>query len=286
VDAGHFEAALTGPCPHESSDNEIQFAFPENCKVMVDSGIRILSLANQLSLATKRVRLVFQEGEPGTMGYLNRMGFFDHLSPGIEVQPDRPAVSGAALFRGHSVGVVEIEPISPDSSDSGLPTRLSDALQRSVSDPDKAKQVGNAAFTVFAELIQNIHYHAETPINGFAALQRFPQSDKVKVAVSDSGKGILDTLRPSLASLNPRLTRLSDTDIVVEAFRTGLSRHGLGRGCGLKASADHALKYKAELDVRLPKCRVHLEPSPDGYQAHLARCSDEGSDNHWNEMLR
>jgi len=64
--------------PHEDDASHIIFNFPENCKIMIDSGIRILSLANQLNYAGKKVELVFHEGEEGTMGYLSRMGFFDY----------------------------------------------------------------------------------------------------------------------------------------------------------------------------------------------------------------
>lgn len=58
---------------------------------MIDSAVRILSLANQLDFCTRRVRLEFLEGERGALGYLNRMGFFDHLSARIEVMPSRPS---------------------------------------------------------------------------------------------------------------------------------------------------------------------------------------------------
>jgi hypothetical protein len=65
--------------------------------MMVDGAIRLLSLANQL---TRRVRLNFEEGEFGTMGYLNRMGFFDHLHPDIEVLPGRPLWSVSTIDAG------------------------------------------------------------------------------------------------------------------------------------------------------------------------------------------
>jgi hypothetical protein len=68
--------------------------------MMIDGAIRLLSLANQLAFTTRRVRLDFEEGEGGTMGYLNRMGFFDHLAPAVEVLPSRPVYSGARLHRG------------------------------------------------------------------------------------------------------------------------------------------------------------------------------------------
>lgn len=90
------------------------------------------------------------------------------------------------------------------------------------------------------------------------------------VAVSDSGLGIMETLRPALKYDSPNLFRLSDTDLLVEIFRQGISRHGSDRGCGLKGSAAKAVKYKAELDVRLPNLRILLTPGQKGY--HIAHC--------------
>jgi hypothetical protein len=104
VDASKFEAALrASPGPHDASTFEVSFEFPTNCKIMVDAAIRLLSLANQLASTTRRVRLNFEEGETGTMGYLNRMGFFDHLAVEVEVVPpgllSRPRLSIAAATR-------------------------------------------------------------------------------------------------------------------------------------------------------------------------------------------
>src|SRR5208282_3284998 len=101
VDASRLEAAIrVGGHPHDRGVYEVVIKFPAGCKVMIDAAIRLLSLANQLAFTTRRVQLEFEEGEAGTMGYLNRMGFFDHLAAPIEVTPNRPAYSGAELYRG------------------------------------------------------------------------------------------------------------------------------------------------------------------------------------------
>jgi hypothetical protein len=68
---------LAGPGPHGAAT--IGFSFPVGCRVMIDAAVRLLSLCNQLDSSTGRVRLNFEEGESGVMGYLNRMGFFDQL---------------------------------------------------------------------------------------------------------------------------------------------------------------------------------------------------------------
>jgi len=239
---------------------------------MVDTAIRLLSLVNQLASTTRRVRLNFEEGETGTMGYLNRMGFFDCLADAVEVLPSRPAYSAAEVHRGANAALVEIARINKDARDEELPTRLTAALMQSCRTRPDASELEGAAWTVFAELIDNIFSHSRTELDGYAALQVYSKGNRLLVAVSDSGLGIMDTLRPSLRTEFPRLTGLSDTDLLVEVFRQGLSRHGRDRGCGLKGSAAKAIKFEATLDVRLPNQRVLLTPARGAYEASTADC--------------
>jgi hypothetical protein len=273
VNASKLEAALRNSCgPHDARSFEVSFEFPTNCKVLVDAAIRLLALANQLASTTRRVRLNFAEGEAGTMGYLNRMGFFDHLAPEIEVLPARPAYSAAEIHRGGNQSLVEIARIKQSTRDEELPTRLTAALMRSCGNRPDAKELEGAAWTIFAELIDNIFAHSRTPLDGFAALQVYSGGNRISVAVSDSGLGIMETLRPSLSTEFPMLAGLSDTDLLVEVFRQGLSRHGSDRGCGLKGSATKAIKFNGDLDVRLPNQRVLLTPARGTYQPNTAYC--------------
>jgi hypothetical protein len=232
-------------------------------------------LANQLAFTTRRVQLAFDEGEAGAMGYLNRIGFFDHLAASIDVTPHRPAYSGAELHRGGNKGLVEIARINKDARDRSLLTRLTEALMRSCGQRADAAELEGAAWTIFAELIDNVFSHSQTPLDGYAALQTYQGGNRLTVAVSDSGLGIMETLRPSLQSGFPRLVGLSDVELLVEVFRQGLSRHGADRGCGLKGSAAKAMKFNAELDVRLPNQRVLLTPARGAYQANTAHCYDQ-----------
>lgn len=273
VDASKFETALRNSCgPHDAATFEVNFEFPTNCKVMVDAAIRLLSLANQLVSTTRRVRLNFEAGETGTMGYLNRMGFFDHLAAEVEVSPARPAYSAAAIHRGANSALVEIARINKDARDEELPTRLTNALVLSCSSRADGNELKGAAWTIFAELIDNIFAHSRTRLDGYAALQVYAGGNRLSVAVSDSGLGIMETLRPSLRTESPKLAGLSDTDLLVEVFRQGLSRHGSDRGCGLKGSAAKAIKFEANLDVRLPTQRVLLTPARGTYQPNKAYC--------------
>lgn len=273
IDASKFETALGDSCgPHAQGTLEVTFHFPTDCKIMVDGAIRLLSLANQLAFSTRRVHLNFEQGEAGTMGYLNRMGFFDLLHSHIEVLPGRPAVSAAALHRGGNNMLVEIARINKDARDDALPTRLSDAISCACAGRADADELKGAAWLIFAELIDNIFAHSATPLDGYAALQVYAGGNRLSVAVSDSGLGIMQTLRPALGAEFPKLAGRSDTDILVEVFRQGLSRHGSDRGCGLKGCAAKAIKFNALLDVRLPNQRVLLRPAREGYEANTAYC--------------
>lgn len=239
---------------------------------MLDAGVRLLSIANQLNLSRRRVRLEFLEGHAGTMGYLNRMGFFDHLAKEVEVLPERPAISAAATYRGANSGLLEIARINPLARDQELPTRLSKAVVTALGGRADLRSIEGAIWTVFAELIDNIFAHSGTPLDAYAAMQLYKNGKNLQVAVCDSGLGIMHTLRPALATQFPNLASLSDIDLLVEVFRQGISRHGPDRGCGLKGSAQKAMKYNADLEVRLPQCGVVLVPANGFYKANTAHC--------------
>jgi hypothetical protein len=275
VNASQFERALRDSCgPHASGTFETTFEFPTGCKIMIEAAVRLLSLVNQLALTMRRVHLNFEDGTDGTMGYLNRMGFFDHLVDSVEVLPSRPAYSGAKFHQGGNAALVEIARINKDSRDADLPKRLTDALMWSCGLRSDAGELRGAAWTIFAELIDNIFSHSRTELDGYAALQVYSRGNRLLVAVSDSGLGIMKTLRPALGMEFPKLAGLSDTDLLVEVFRQGLSRHGPDRGCGLKGSAAKAIKFEATLDVRLPEQRVLLTPSRGSYAPNIAECSE------------
>lgn len=275
INASTLEDALRGNRePHDKDSYETRFLFPVGCKIMVDAGVRLLSLSNQLDHCSRRVILEFEEGESGTMGYLDRMGFFDHLSTNVEVFPKRPAVSSASLYSGTNPALVEIARINPEMKDRSLISRLTDTLMAACGKRTDAEELQGAAWTIFAELIDNIFSHSRTALDGYAALQVYRRGNSLMVAVSDSGLGIIATLRPVLKNELPALAMLSDVELLVEIFRQGISRHGADRGCGLKGSAAKAIKFNAELDVRLPNIRVLLVPGAGGYRHNTAYCYD------------
>lgn len=239
---------------------------------MTDAAVRLLSLFNQLDYTTRCVTIDFENDENNVLHYLNRIGFFESLAPNVIVLPQRPAASAVRRYRGRNPSVIEIARIDRSARDETLPNRLANAIALACSSRQDIQELEGAAWTIFAELIDNIFSHSQTRLDGFAALQVYPKGNCLKVAVSDSGLGMLETLRPALQSEAPKLASLRDVDLLVEVFRKGLSRHGPNRGCGLKGCADKAIKFRAELDVRLPEARVLLVPSVDGYTPNRAVC--------------
>jgi hypothetical protein len=272
INASGLEDVLRfGPSPHAASSSQVRFRIPKGCQLMTDAAVRLLSLLNQLDCSTKRVLVDFEESEDGVAGYLNRIGFFDSLSANVEVRPRRPATF-SARYRGRNPSLVEIERIDRQRRDSTLLKKLTTAISRACTQRHDVRELEGAAWTIFAELIDNVFSHSQTPLDGFAALQVYKGGNCLKVAVSDSGLGMLETLRPALRNEAPQFAKLSDVDLLVQVFGRGLSRHGATRGCGLKGCADKAIKFRAELDVRLPQIRVLLVPGKEGYRPNTAFC--------------
>lgn len=247
---------------------EVNFLIPPGAKILIDAAVIFLSLINQLASDKAVITIDFQAEHSEVMGYFNRMGFFDHLDTSVTILPSKPMFSGAQIYSKTNKSLVEIAKISPDEYDRELPGRLADVLET------KNKKLGKAAFTIFGELIDNVIGHSSTRLNAFAALQTYKNG--VMVVVSDSGKGLLETLRPKLPR---RYNQLSDIEIVIEAFEKGLSRHGArsGRGCGLTTCARKAKQFNGKLQVRLSDTRVNLVPDDDsdGYAHDTAYCYDE-----------
>jgi signal transduction histidine kinase len=237
------------------------FEILPKTKILIDAAVIFLSVMNQLSADGKSVTIDFQDENSEVMGYFNRMGFFDHLKDRVAILPAKPSYSGAQLYNNSNKGLVEIVRI--DDDDQKLPGRLADALET------KDKKLGKASFTIFAELIDNVIRHSSTKLDAFAALQTYKNG--IMVIVSDSGKGMLETLRPKLPK---KYKDVSDIDIMIDAFEKGLTRHRKksGHGCGLTTCARKAKQFHGKLHVRLADTRVNLVPADDVYTHDTAYC--------------
>lgn len=270
VDARAFEGALcAGGQAYGPHIKSVVVEFPEDCKLMIDVAIRLLSLCNHLKACSKDVRLFFSPNGD-LRGYLNRMGFFDHLSRDVDVLPFRPFFSGANIHRGSNRALVEIERIDCRMPvDQSLAPRLAETVERACAKRSDAKDVGFASFNIFSELIKNVFEHSHASADAYAALQTYTGGNRLTVTVSDSGIGMMGSLRPTLVGTD--MHALSNVDLLVEMFRRGVSsKHEGKRGLGLMSSAKHAIQFRADLDVRLHHQRVLLKPSNDIYSPHMA----------------
>lgn len=271
-DAAKVDRAMTmplgTPCPVE-----IEIRLHEGCKLWLDGVLRLMALCNQMAERGTRIRLIFDGGPTGVMGYIDRMGFFDHLDARVQTVPERPTMSGARIFRGGNSSLVEIVPIAAAHRDDDLPDRLTGVLLQACAARSDAGALSEAASTLFSELIGNVYDHTQT--NGHVALQVYPGGSKVKVVVCDDGLGLMDTLRPALNERTDAYAHLTDVELLVEMFRNGLSRHPDPKhGQGLKDCATKAIRFQAHLDVRLARQNVLLRPSRGAYQPATAYCSE------------
>jgi anti-sigma regulatory factor (Ser/Thr protein kinase) len=275
ISTARFEAAIgdSDLSRHLEAGGTVCFDFDEGSALPIGVGMRLLSFLNQLARnRAGRVHLQFSSRE-NLFGYLDRNGFFDLLDRRISSDPARPAFSSAVLHRGRASSLVEIVRLDPRLSGEARTdtvTPLVDALMRLYGDGPRAKHLHNSAYATLTELIDNVYSHSETPIAGFAVLQAYRQRRAVQIAVSDSGVGIPESIRRGLGA---RVLRRSDEELIVDAFRKGLSRHGSrqGRSCGLPLCAQLAAEFGSTVYVRTPSADVTLEPHTGGPGQHEAR---------------
>lgn len=271
ITAERFEAALPrAPGLLQSPETAIRIEIPARAKLMVDAAVRLLSLANQLAYIHKVVTLEFDAEDRSGYEYLNRIGFFDLLAPEVHVRPDRPNVSTAAIYQGGSSRLVEIVPLRPAKPDQSLPKRLEKVLVGAINNPVRQEVIGAATSTFLRELIGNVYEHSSTALDGFAVLQVYAQGNSARLAVSDSGLGLMDTIRPALPKHYPHLAKSSTPEILSFAFKHGISCRGPGRGgCGLKVCAEKAVTLGANLEVRLPQEAVSVAGKRGGLSRPL-----------------
>lgn len=259
--AWNFESALIERTPLTSAYREIVFALRDGGRPMLDFIARLLAFCNQLVIAGKTVTLDFGDSS-STLTYLNRVGFFDVLDGSIAVLPERPSGDLAREFQGNNQGVIEFRLIDPKNPDEDIPTLLRNSF---VACADKS--YSQAAFTILAELFDNVRDHSATGSPGFACLQFYRKAGKIQAVISDNGLGIVGTLAPVVPVKYPEVARAMSSAphpgvaLLKEVFSKGMlsQKDDDGRGIGLKRSGDFAKKFKARISVRQSdfELRIH-----------------------------
>lgn len=227
-----------------------------NCTILLGAISRILCLVNQLSINGKCITLDFSECSE-SFSYLCRVGLFDELDETVNVIPK---IQDHSCHYGQNSKVMEFVSIPFETQETDLPTRLKQSFVELA-----GEEYANTAFGFIAEFINNIIEHSETRIPGVAALQVYGKGKKrknVQTVFSDSGKGIIGTLRPVLQLRYPKLYRKYPLDntksnalLLQEVFENGgisgaKDPHYKSRGLGMKLSAKNAAKFDATICIR------------------------------------
>lgn len=265
IDADKFEEFLSSNPDLFSSKEPIKFILPKGCNLLLESISRFLALLNQLAFEDISVTVDLDECS-NTRSFLDRAGFFDLLAQEVKVVPGRPASSAAKLYKGNNDSLVEIGAIDAKGKNKGLVIALRNNFVSKSSDAYET-----VALTVFSEFINNVSDHSAAEIEGFAALQSYnpPHLRKhIQTVVSDSGLGVVATLRSTLREHYPALYKKfpdndidSDIGLILEVFSKGnITRHGRksGRGLGFKSTREQASKFDADLSIRVGTFNITL----------------------------
>jgi hypothetical protein len=238
----------------ESIDT-VKFKFSD-CSLLLGAIARLLALVNQLACSGKQVSLDFTKCKQ-SFSYLCRVGLFESINDSVTVFPD---VQDHSCHYGKNTKVMEFVSIPAKTEQTDLPTKLKNSFIELA-----GEQHSNAAFGFIAEFINNIIEHSQTPTPGVAALQVYRERNNrtnVQTVFSDSGKGIVGTLRPVLAERYPELHDKypeNKNDSNIHLLKEVLQFGGVsgandvnysGRGLGLKLSAKQAAKFDATICVR------------------------------------
>nr|WP_216610548.1 ATP-binding protein [Vibrio coralliilyticus] len=246
-----------------NSVDRIRFKFCD-CSILLGAISRILCLVNQLAHEGKSLTLDFSECER-SFTYLCRVGLFDELDGAIKVVPE---VQDRSCFYGKNDKVMEFVSIPYQTEHTDLPTKLKQSFISLA-----GEEHANTAFGFIAEFINNIIEHSETSIPGVAALQVYEKGGhgkNVQTVFSDSGKGIVGTLRPVLESRYPDLFKMFPQDnaetnasLLKEVFEKGgisgaKDSNYRSRGLGMKISAKNAARFDATICIRQEYFEISL----------------------------
>jgi hypothetical protein len=279
ITTADFESLLSeGGNIWSESIKTVKFNFCD-CSLLLGAIARLLALVNQLGSLGKQVTLDFTKCTQ-SFSYLCRVGLFEIINETVTVFPD---IQDYSCHYGKNTKVMEFVSIPSKTEQTDLPAKLKKSFIELA-----GEQYSNAAFGFIAEFVNNIIEHSQTPIPGVAALQVYGKGKnrtKVQTIFSDSGKGIIGTLRPVLAERYPELHDKypkdmdgSDIHLLKEVLQFGgvsgaNDLNYSGRGLGLKLSAKQAAKFDATICVRQDSFELTLKYI-DGKLNDYSYCTD------------
>lgn len=149
-------------------------------------------------------RLDFVDCSQQMLRYLEDIRFSAALrNPEIKISPD-PMDWAVGLTR-----------INRDQPSEVVTEKIVDILHTFVNPNKEDRQ---ALMVLISEMIENVHRHAQTPVDGFAVAQVYPKHLKMGITLVDAGIGVQESFRNGHPSVPIQRLR-TDEDFLREAVR-------------------------------------------------------------------
>ena len=101
------------------------------------------------------------------------------------------------------------------------------------------------------EITDNVLTHADCDLGGILQVSTFENAGKVAVGVTDSGRGILESLRESHRELT------DDADAIYKALEAGVTRHSdIGQGNGMAGALRIAMMSGGSIEITSGRAQV------------------------------
>lgn len=224
----------------------------------INTLIRLLSVANQLSEMGVQVTLNFSGLTNRLLGYCKTIGFFSNLSDKVAIKSSKN-VEMTRRAKSSGTSYISINKISGDVFDKELPDKLATKITKNIPNINETQRndIHIQFRTLFGELTNNVCQHSQTELNGFAALQIY--KNRAEIVVCDSGIGLLESLRPTLTKHNSEFEGYSDTELVLAMLTQGISCKGRDEGGnGLMTCFLHAKRTNSDMHIRLEDTYYHF----------------------------
>jgi len=195
--------------------------------------------------------------------YMERMDFFKHIIPIFgEIPTD--ILESHYLRSSKSDVLLEITPIVHNKDIHHVVGKVKERAYQVLSTHLGYNKKAVIGFIVaLSEVCQNIVEHSQS--TGFVGIQKYSFKKKlvrniVKIAVSDIGIGIKESLSPRYKSRYPLLW--SDIIAIEEALLKGASRfEDEGRGQGLSTVRKFIKKWDGQISIRSGRAKYSIFPS-------------------------
>jgi anti-sigma regulatory factor (Ser/Thr protein kinase) len=134
------------------------------------------------------------------------------------------------VVRHEASGLKECEHFSSENGGRRVAAALSKAIQDEV-ETDRATEA--ALDVCLTELAENVYFHAEASSGGFAAAQRFKNTQEIEIAIVDLGRGIAASLAGNPKHAEVAVEDISAINAAIRPLVTSTPERNSGYGLAL-----------------------------------------------------